>query len=106
MKGDGTAAAASAPRPTPVLFRVRDLVLLGAVALLAHGLLLLNDGIYWDDWLLFPQLQRHDWPAIDALVREAGVTPINSAFLHLFAYAPGGAFSFKLAVSLLTVAAA
>jgi len=106
MKGDGTAAAASAPRPTPVLFRVRDLVLLGAVALLAHGLLLLNDGIYWDDWLLFPQLQRHDWPAIDALVREAGVTPINSAFLHLFAYAPGGAFSFKLAVFLLIVAGA
>jgi hypothetical protein len=74
--------------------------------LVAHGLLLLNDGIYWDDWLLYPQLQRHDWPAIDALVREAGVAPINAAFLHLFGFAPGGVLSFKVAVFVLILAIA
>jgi hypothetical protein len=100
-------AASPTPRTrTPIHFHIRDLVLLGAVALFAHGLLLLNDGIYWDDWLLYPQLQRHDWPAIDALVHEAGTTPINSAFLHVFAYSPGGVFSFKLTVFLLIVAGA
>ncbi|HKW59020.1 MAG TPA: hypothetical protein VJR46_04620 [Candidatus Dormibacteraeota bacterium] len=65
------------------------------LALVAHGPLLLNDGLYWDDWLLYPQLKRQDWAAVDALVREAGVTPLNAAFLHLFAYLPGGVFAFK-----------
>jgi len=74
--------------------------------LLARGLLLLNDGIYWDDWLLYRHLQGHDWQTIDALVHEAGMTPVNSAFLHLFAYVPGGVFSFKLTVFLLIVAVA
>ena len=73
---------------------------------MAHGALLLNDGIYWDDWLLYEHLRLHDWPAIDALVREAGMTPLNSAFLHLFAFLPGGVFSFKLVVFLLIVSMA
>lgn len=81
--------------------RPADLLLLLGFAFLAHGMLLLNDGIYWDDWLLFPHLQSHDWPAIDALVHEAGMTPLNAAFLHIFAYAPGGVFSFKLTVFIL-----
>jgi len=101
-----TIPASRSQTRTPIHFLVGDLVLLGAVALLAHGLLLLNDGIYWDDWLLYRHLQGHDWQTIDALVHEAGMTPVNSAFLHLFAYVPGGVFSFKLTVFLLIVAVA
>jgi hypothetical protein len=97
-----------ATNPPPIRFRARlpDLLLLGAVAFLAHGMLLLNDGIYWDDWLLYQHLQNHDWRALDAIAHEAGMTPLNSAFLHLFAFLPGGVFSFKLAVFLLIVAIA
>jgi hypothetical protein len=82
---------------------VGDLLLLAGIAFLAHGLLLLNDALYWDDWILFPHLQRHDWLTIDAIAREAGMTPLNSAFFHMFAYAPGGVFSFKLTVFILIV---
>jgi hypothetical protein len=81
-------------------------LLLGAAALFAHGVLLLNDGIYWDDWLLLPQLHRGDWQSIDALVREAGLTPFNAAFLDSFAYLPGGVFTVKLAAFALIVAIA
>ncbi len=69
-------------------------------------MLLLNDGIYWDDWLIYPQLHRGDWQSIDALVREVGITPFNAAFLDSFAYLPGGVFTVKLAVFALIVAIA
>ena len=76
------------------------------VGLLAHGLLLLNDGLYWDDWLLYPQLQQHDWTSVNALVREAGMTPVIAGFNDLFAFTPGGVVAFKLAVILLLLVAA
>jgi hypothetical protein len=82
---------------------IRDLVALGVVALFAHGLLLLNDGIYWDDWVIYPHLTGGDWSSINALVRESGMTHVNAAFLELFAYLPGGIFSVRLAVFALIV---
>ena len=85
---------------------LRDMGLLLGAVLLAHFPLLLNDGLYWDDWLLFPQLQSKDWSSIDALVREAGITPFNAAFLDVFAYLPGGVLAFRLVVFALIVAIA
>ena len=31
----------------------RDLLTISAFVLLARGLMLLNDGIYWDDWIIY-----------------------------------------------------
>jgi hypothetical protein len=75
-----------------------------AVALAAHALLLLNDGIYWDDWLIYPQLAHGEWSSINALIHESGMTQVNAAFLDVFAVAPGGVFAFKLAVFVLICA--
>jgi hypothetical protein len=83
-----------------------DLGSLAACALFAHGLLLLNDGLYWDDWLNYAHLKGGDWAALDRLASEAGMTPLNFGFLSLFAYLPGGVFAFKLAVFVLIVAIA
>lgn len=85
---------------------VRDMALLLSAAILAHFPLLLNDGLYWDDWLLFPQLQGHDWASVDSLVREAGITPFNAAFFDVFAYLPSGVLGFRLVVFVLIVAIA
>ena len=85
---------------------LRDMALLFGAVILAHFPLLLNDGLYWDDWLLFRQLQGHDWASVDSLVREAGVTPFNAAFFDAFAYLPGGVLGFRLVVFVLIVAIA
>jgi hypothetical protein len=90
----------------PIHFRVRDLLLLGAVTLVAHGMLLLNDGIYWDDWVIYPHLTGGDWSSINALIHDSGMTQVNATFLDAFAYLPGGVFSVKLAVFALIVAIA
>lgn len=82
---------------------LRDMALLLSAVILAHFPLLLNDGLYWDDWLLFPQLQGHDWASVDSLVREAGITPFNAAFFDVFAYLPGGVLGFRLVVFVLIV---
>ena len=103
-----------AAHPTPVRTErrafaratLRDFGLLLGAVILAHFPLLLNDGLYWDDWLLFRQLQSGDWASVNALVREAGITPFNAAFFDLFAYVPGDVLGFRLVVFGLIVAIA
>jgi hypothetical protein len=60
---------------------------------LAHGLLLLNDGIYWDDWYLHVALSRHNWPAI-ALLGQRGI-PTDPYLYWIIGYG-GRVFAFKL----------
>lgn len=47
--------------------------LIGAVALLSHGLLLLNDGTYWDGWLLKSYLDESNWNELHKWATEAGL---------------------------------
>ena len=59
-------------------------VILGSV-LFVHGLLLLNDGIYWDDWLWMNPTDRSlNWPNIAAAFNEMGFLPTNWLHLWLF----------------------
>ena len=53
--------------------------LIAAVALLCHGLLLLNDGTYWDDWLLKSYLVESNWDALHDMATEMGL-PILAHF--------------------------
>ncbi|OIR06744.1 hypothetical protein GALL_109920 [mine drainage metagenome] len=46
---------------------------IGAVALLSHGLLLLNDGTYWDGWLLKSYLDEGNWGELHKWATEAGL---------------------------------
>ena len=70
-----------------------DYGLLIALAVVAHGLLLLNDGIYWDDWYLYTALQQHNWPAI-ALLGQRGI-PTDPLLYWIIGYS-GRVFAFKL----------
>jgi len=63
------------------------------LAVVAHGLLLLNDGIYWDDWYLYTALQQHNWPAI-ALLGHRGI-PTDPYLYWIIGYG-GRVFAFKL----------
>ena len=70
-----------------------DYGLLIALAVVAHGLLLLNDGIYWDDWYLYTALHQHNWPAI-ALLGQRGL-PTDPILYWIIGYG-GRVFAFKL----------
>jgi hypothetical protein len=48
-----------------------------------HGLLLFNDGIYWDDWLWVTALKEKNWPVIHAMGFERGI-PLDSYFQWFF----------------------
>jgi hypothetical protein len=83
--------------------RLYDLLALLLVALGAHALLLTNNGIYWDDWIIWPQLEDRDWTSIHQVVSQSGMTPLNGGFLEAFVYSPLGVFSYKAMVFLLIV---
>lgn len=52
-------------------------LLLGVVAVFSHGLLLLNDGTYWDEWLLGSYLAEDDWKEVNAWATESGMPAIG-----------------------------
>lgn len=53
--------------------------------IIVHGLLLLNDGIYWDDWLWVTALKGKNWSIIYSVGFERGV-PFDSYFNWFFSY--------------------
>lgn len=46
---------------------------IGLVALLGHGLLLVNDGTYFDDWMLKPLLAEGNWSGLHQWFSEMGL---------------------------------
>src|SRR5512143_840826 len=54
-----------------------------AVAAIVHGLLLFNDGIYWDDWLWILALKAKDWPRIRVAGFSRGA-PLDAYFDWFF----------------------
>lgn len=51
--------------------------LIGLVALLGHGLLLLNDGTYFDSWLMQPMLRERNWSEVYNWFSEMGL-PVSA----------------------------
>jgi hypothetical protein len=54
------------------------------VTLLAHGWLVFNNGIYFDDWILYTQLKRGDWSSVRGMADQLGGIP---AYLYVWAAA-------------------
>lgn len=54
-------------------------LLIGLAALLGHGLLLFNDGIYFDDWILRPMLAEGRWDDLQAWFSQMGL-PVSPYF--------------------------
>lgn len=52
-------------------------LLIGVMALLSHGLLLLNDGMYWDGWLLDNHLAEGDWGEVNKWASDSGMPAIG-----------------------------
>lgn len=72
-----------------------DYIAIIAYALIAHGLLLLNDGVYWDGWLIYTNLLDENWNNLWMWFSESGVPIV--AYLHWFmGYLPLTLFGYKL----------
>lgn len=66
--------------------------IIALVTVLTHGLLLLNDGVYWDGWYaIYPPLLNNDWDRL--LAYFVYHEKVNRAFIHWFA---GSIFGHKL----------
>jgi hypothetical protein len=68
-------------------------------AIIAHGLLLLNDGIYWDGWLIYSHLVDKAWNNLFLIFQEAG-SPQTAYFHWGFSYFNNIIFGYKAVVFL------
>jgi hypothetical protein len=69
------------------------------MAMIVHGLLLLNDGIYWDDWVWFDLRNNiYHWDRIFAASAEMGSMPYEKYFGYLFSVFPDRVFASKFFV--------
>jgi hypothetical protein len=53
------------------------MALIAATGLVAHALLLANDGVYWDSWIVHTLIAEGNWEALVAMTRDAGGFPVN-----------------------------
>lgn len=63
---------------------------------LAHGLLLLNDGVYWDGWKLYIAHIADRWELVDWIFTERGGIPIYTGLLWVLDQSPWFIFTYKL----------
>jgi hypothetical protein len=64
-------------------------------ALLAHGLMLLNDGLYWDGWLIYSDLVAKRWDNFRLMFTESGI-PVTMYFHWWMGYSPGIVFAYRV----------
>jgi len=79
----------------------RDQLVVIGVALLAHGWLVVNNGIYWDDWLVYAKLQRGDLAGVQQLASQVGGIPTYLYIWIAAAALPPAAIGFKILALLL-----
>lgn len=76
------------------------------VALAAHGLIVINNGILFDDWALYLHIARGDWAAMAAWVPQIGGIPTYLYVWIAGASIPPPLVGFRVAALLLIVGAA
>lgn len=76
-----------------------DYLIIVLVGLVTHGLLLLNDGVYWDGWILYFKLVKGT--SLAQWFVEAG-RPFEFCFHWIMGHFPGFIFEYKL-VSFLSI---
>lgn len=77
-----------------------------AATLIVHGALILNDGVYWDDWLWVEYMRDGRWDLLSSAFSQMGTLPATAHFFWLFRFFPGIVPGFKIAVFGCTVASA
>jgi len=71
------------------------LFILFAYALLAHAIVLLNDGVYWDGWMIDSWQRTRDWKAMKRFFSEVGL-PLYYYQHKFFARFPARTFIYRL----------
>jgi hypothetical protein len=61
-----------------------DLTILAVLTLVVHGLLLVDPGIYFDDWFVYTFVVRGEWDELTKLVRDRGIVPIEQYYWWMF----------------------
>jgi hypothetical protein len=82
-----------------------SVVLIVLYALAAHGALLLNNGVYWDGWMVDSWHRNRNWSAMRRFFSEVGLPAVY--YQHrLMARLGGGVFGFRLLAFVTTVLSA
>src|SRR5690348_13767436 len=76
------------------------------VAVLSHGWLLLNQGIYWDDWIVYTQIKNGAWSNLTSLADQLGGIPTYFYIWGVAAALPPSVIGFKILAFALILAAA
>lgn len=69
--------------------------------IIVHGLILFNDGVYWDSWLVYSYQRFHEWWLLSDMFVAYG-HPILGGFHKIFGHAPDILLVYR-AVSLLSL---
>ena len=80
-------------------------VIIFVSALLTHGLLLFNDGIYWDGWIMHTYIAEGDWNSLYHHALEAGL-PLAAYVRWVAGYFPNAVFGAKLMAFIFVVLSA
>jgi polyisoprenyl-phosphate glycosyltransferase len=83
--------------PASAASRWKSLAVIIGVALLAHGLMMLNDGIFWDDWLLLDYLRSGLRSEVWHLATDRGI-PTDAPIWFAIGMLPGLVVSYKIVV--------
>ncbi len=78
-----------------------DQAILVVVALVVHGLLLLDTGIYFDDWVVYTYVVKGDWELLSSIVRDRGIAPVEQYYWWMFRGLP--VFAYKAAVFIMII---
>jgi len=72
----------------------RIAVILALATLAVHGLLLVNDGVYWDGHLIYSYVHDRNWTELSTMFRDLGAP--QTALLYWVLGSVGDVFLFKL----------
>jgi hypothetical protein len=68
---------------------------IGVTAFIVHGLIFMNDGVYWDGWLIYSFLEEKDWANLSEIFIENGLPAW--AYLHwIMGYFPDVILAYHL----------
>ena len=82
-----------------------NVLIIAAYALVCHGVMLLNDGVLWDGWLLDSWQRNRNWPVMRRFYAEVGLAPFY--YLHKFlSGVPARIFVYRLITFASTLASA
>lgn len=75
--------------------QIKAFLLLSLLIFTCHGLLLLNDGVTWDGWVLYGLFLNHDTDTLVNLFRESGI-PATAYLFLTFWWFSNPIFAYKL----------